>query len=45
MPKEKQITVPEYADLMGFSVKKVYAMIDDKKIKSAKKVKRTMVVL
>lgn len=43
--KPKQITVPEFAKQMGFSVIKIYAMIDDKKTKSTKKGKRTMIIL
>lgn len=45
MPKEKQITVPEYADLTNFTVIEIYAMIDDKKIKMVKKGKREMIIL
>lgn len=45
MPKDKQITVPEYAELTNLTVIQIYAMIDDKKIKSTKKGKRTMILV
>ncbi len=44
--KPKQITVPDYAELTGFSVIKIYSMIDASKIKATKKKgERTMIVL
>jgi len=45
MTKPKQITVPEYALQTGFDVIQIYAMIDDKKIKSTKVKNRTMILL
>ena len=45
MPKPKQITVPEYAKMTGLDVIDIYAMIDEKKIKSIHKDKKTMILL
>ena len=45
MPKEKQITIPEYAKLTALDVIEIYAMIDSGKIKSIHKDKKTMIIL
>lgn len=45
MKPKQQITVPEFADQNNLTVIEIYAMIDDKKIKSTKKGKKTMIVL
>lgn len=42
---KQQITIPDYAKQTGFTVIQIYAMIDDKKIKSVKKGKRTMILV
>jgi len=42
---KQQITVPEYGLQNNLTVIEIYTMIDDKKIKSTKKGKRTMIVL
>ena len=45
MSKPKQITIPDYADITGFDVIEIYAMIDEGKIKSIHKDKKTMILL